>query len=76
MRWRHERRRRPKDRVRYTADKSVLSAGAEFFNQEYFVITYRTDREALEKVVPEPLVFTDPIVKYEFIRMPDLDRLR
>jgi acetoacetate decarboxylase len=43
----------------------------QFFNREYFVITYRTDPEALEKVVPEPLVFTDPIVKYEFIRMPD-----
>jgi acetoacetate decarboxylase len=43
----------------------------EFFNREYFVITYRTDPEALEKVVPEPLVITDPIVKYEFIRMPD-----
>ena len=26
-----------------------------FFNREYFVITYRTDPEALAAVVPEPL---------------------
>ncbi len=43
----------------------------KFFNREYFVVTYRTDAAALEKVVPQPLVFADPIVKYEFIRMPD-----
>src|SRR3978361_991253 len=42
-----------------------------FFNREYFVITYRTDPEALRAVVPEPLEVTEPVVKYEFIRMPD-----
>jgi len=42
-----------------------------FFNREYFVITYRTDPEALAAVVPEPLEATDSVVKYEFIRMPD-----
>jgi len=42
-----------------------------FFNREFFVITYRTDPAALEKVVPEPLKVVEPIVKYEFIRMPD-----
>src|SRR3978361_183525 len=42
-----------------------------FFNREYFVITYRTDPDALRAVVPEPLLVTEPIVKYEFIRMPD-----
>ncbi|MDQ0510427.1 acetoacetate decarboxylase [Ancylobacter amanitiformis] len=42
-----------------------------FFNREFFVITYRTDLEALQKVVPEPLKVVEPIVKYEFIRMPD-----
>jgi acetoacetate decarboxylase len=42
-----------------------------FFNREYFVITYRTDPEALAAVVPEPLEVTEPLVKYEFIRMPD-----
>src|SRR6186713_2649284 len=42
-----------------------------FFNREYLIITYRTDPEALAAVVPEPLEVTEPIVKYEFIRMPD-----
>ncbi len=42
-----------------------------FFNREYFIITYRTDPEALAAVVPEPLKVTEPLVKYEFIRMPD-----
>jgi acetoacetate decarboxylase len=42
-----------------------------FFNREFFIVTYRTDPAALEKVVPEPLKVIEPIVKYEFIRMPD-----
>jgi acetoacetate decarboxylase len=42
-----------------------------FVNREYMIITYRTDAEALRAAVPEPLVIADPIVKYEFIRMPD-----
>jgi acetoacetate decarboxylase len=42
-----------------------------FFNREFFVITYKTDPEALAAVVPEPLEVVDSIVKYEFIRMPD-----
>src|SRR3954466_9775314 len=42
-----------------------------FFNREYFIITYRTDPEALAAVVPEPLEVAGAIVKYEFIRMPD-----
>jgi acetoacetate decarboxylase len=42
-----------------------------FFNREFFIITYRTDPDALKAVVPEPLEVSQPIVKYEFIRMPD-----
>ena len=42
-----------------------------FMNREYLIISYRTDPDALRAVVPEPLQFTDAIVKYEFIRMPD-----
>ena len=42
-----------------------------FVNREYLIISYRTTREALERVVPAPLEIGDPIVKYEFIRMPD-----
>src|SRR5205807_2385319 len=42
-----------------------------FFDREYLVVTYRTDEVALRAVVPEPLEIVEPIVKYEFIRMPD-----
>lgn len=42
-----------------------------FVNREFLIISYRTDIEKLREVVPEPLEVTDPIVKYEFIRMPD-----
>ena len=42
-----------------------------FLNREYLIITYKTDADALRAVLPEPLAFTEPIVKYEFIRMPD-----
>jgi acetoacetate decarboxylase len=42
-----------------------------FVNREFFIITYRTDPEALRAVIPAPLEMTDPIVKFEFIRMPD-----
>lgn len=42
-----------------------------FINREFFVITYETDLDKLREIVPEPLEVTDPIVKFEFIRMPD-----
>ena len=42
-----------------------------FYNREYIIITYKTDMDALRAVVPEPLEIVDPLVKYEFIRMPD-----
>jgi acetoacetate decarboxylase len=42
-----------------------------FFDREYIIISYRTDMEALRAVVPEPLEIAEPVVKYEFIRMPD-----
>jgi acetoacetate decarboxylase len=42
-----------------------------FYDREYIIIKYRTDREALEAVVPEPLEIADNVVSYEFIRMPD-----
>ena len=42
-----------------------------FVNREFLIITYRTDPERLRAVVPEPLALDAPLVKYEFIRMPD-----
>src|SRR5258708_1548543 len=65
------------DDVRKTAYSMPLTSPSfppgpyRFFNREYFIITYRTDPEALARVVPEPLEITDSIVKSEFIRMPD-----
>src|SRR5258706_5122013 len=65
------------DDVRRTAYSMPLTSPSfppgpyRFFDREYFIITYRTDPEALAAVVPEPLEATEAIVKYEFIRMPD-----
>ena len=42
-----------------------------FVNREFMVITYRTDPDKLRAVLPEPLEMDGPLVKYEFIRMPD-----
>jgi acetoacetate decarboxylase len=42
-----------------------------FCNREYLIIAYRTDERRLREVVPDPLRIEDPVVKYEFIRMPD-----
>jgi len=65
------------DQVRETAfampltNPSYPRAPYRFVNREYVIISYRTDPAALEAVVPEPLQVAEPIVKYEFIRMPD-----
>ena len=42
-----------------------------FLQREYLIITYRTDADKLRELVPEPLEVDQPIVRYEFIRMPD-----
>ena len=42
-----------------------------FLQREFLVIAYRTDMDKLRALVPEPLQVDEPIVKYEFIRMPD-----
>lgn len=42
-----------------------------FIDREYLIITYRTDPEKLRALVPAPLVVDAPLVKYEFIRMPN-----
>ena len=43
----------------------------KFVNREFFIITYRTNIEALKKIIPEPLEVDEPLVKFEFIRMPN-----
>jgi acetoacetate decarboxylase len=42
-----------------------------FVNREYLVITYRTDPQKLRELVPEPLEIAEPLVRFEFMRMPD-----
>jgi acetoacetate decarboxylase len=42
-----------------------------FLQREYLIITYRTDADKLRELVPEPLEVDQPVVRYEFIRMPD-----
>jgi acetoacetate decarboxylase len=42
-----------------------------FIDREYLVITYRTDPAALERIVPDPLKAPEPLVRFQFIRMPD-----
>ena len=42
-----------------------------FIDRQYFIVTYRTAPQALERVVPAPLKPASDLVKYEFIRMPD-----
>ncbi|CAA2106223.1 acetoacetate decarboxylase [Variovorax paradoxus] len=63
--------------VRRTAFAMPLTSPAfppgpyRFTRREFLVVTYRTDMDALRAVVPEPLEVVEPLVKYEFIRMPD-----
>jgi acetoacetate decarboxylase len=52
-------------------DPSYPPGPYRFYDREYFVIEYLTDPDALRAVVPEPLKISDPIVKFEFIRLPD-----
>lgn len=63
--------------VRRTAFAMPLTSPAfppgpyRFTHREFLIVTYRTDPDALRAVVPEPLEVVQPLVKYEFIRMPD-----
>ncbi|MDE3009252.1 MAG: acetoacetate decarboxylase [Pseudomonadota bacterium] len=42
-----------------------------FVDREYLIISYRTDPERLRALIPAPLELVEPVVKYEFINMPD-----
>lgn len=46
-----------------------------FRNREYLNITYRTDAEALRRLVPEPLEIGEPLVRFEVMKMPDVSGL-
>jgi acetoacetate decarboxylase len=47
----------------------------KFKNREYLNITYRTDPEALRRMVPEPLEIDEPLVRFEVMKMPDVTGL-
>jgi acetoacetate decarboxylase len=65
------------DDVRTQAFAMPLSSPAyppgpyRFVNREFLIVTYRTDPDKLAALIPAPLEMTEPIVKFEFIRMPD-----
>ena len=67
----------PESEVRQRAFAMPLTSPAypigpyRFVHREYLIITYRTDPEKLNAVVPAPLKLEEPLVKFEFIRMPD-----
>lgn len=42
-----------------------------FINREFLTVTYETDIELLRAIVPAPLEVVEPLVQFEFIRMPD-----
>ena len=65
------------DEVRRSAVEMPLTSPAfapgpyRFVDREFLIVTYRTARDALREVVPEPLQVTEPIVNYELMRPPD-----
>lgn len=65
------------ERVRQKAFAMPLTSPAfpmgpyKFKDREFLIITYRTDPDRLRELVPEPLAIAEPLVHYEFIRMPD-----
>jgi hypothetical protein len=54
------------------AGPSYPAGPYRFIDREFMVITYESDRDAIREQLPEPLEpLEDPLVKYEWIRMPD-----
>ena len=72
-----ERNHEEASEVRKTAYSLPLTSPAHpkgpyrFVNREFLVITYRTGPEQVRTVVPELLQIDQPLIKFEFIRMPD-----
>ena len=65
------------DEVRQRAFAMPLTSPAypkgpyRFVDREYLIFTYRSDPALLEKIVPAPLKLHEPLVKFEFMKMPD-----
>ena len=60
------------ERVRTSAfampltNPSYPPAHYRFVDRQYLIITYRSDPEAIGRVLPEPLEVTGPLVHYEW----------
>lgn len=54
-----------------TWTEAYTEAPHRFINREFFIINYETEAEYLQKLLPSGVELLEPIVKYEFIRMPD-----
>ena len=50
---------------------AYTKAPNRFINREYFIVTYETDEEAIKNALPDGLIAPKPLVKYEFMKMPD-----
>ncbi|QSH40836.1 acetoacetate decarboxylase [Lentisphaerota bacterium ZTH] len=50
---------------------AYTGAPNRFIGREYFIISYRTDEDAIKRILPKGLEAPEPIVKYEFMKMPD-----
>lgn len=50
---------------------SALQIDYRFVDREYLIISYETDYDVLQEIVPEPLKVISNVVKFEFMRMPN-----
>lgn len=51
--------------------RSYPAGPYRFLNREFFIITYETDPDLLQAILPPVLELIEPVIKFEFIRMPD-----
>ena len=50
---------------------AYTEAPNRFNDREYFIVTYETDPEAIKAALPGGLIAPKPLVKHEFMKMPD-----
>lgn len=51
--------------------KAYPTGPYRFINREYLIISYETDEALLKAILPPSLELIEPVIKFEFIRMPD-----
>ncbi len=50
---------------------AYIEAPNRFINREYLIVTYETDQEVIDAALPEGLTAPEPLIKYEFMKIPD-----